>query len=767
MIRPENNCGPEPKSEPAAIDNRTDHDTGSRLPISPEHIVLLSDAAISLDVALAAGVRSALDDDQVPEHARWAGPTPGLVFPWAPLHDGETIDQYRPDVPVADDDDKPIKYVWPGGVGLVLGVHPWTRTKLDHGTGPVVLVEGTKQTLAAVTAAAAGDNAVVGMVGCWGWRCTDFASWRLAGRDVVVILDADFRTNRQVWDAAAGLKAALETKNLAGVVSFVDLPGGGKTGLDDFLAHCPDAAASFASLVDRARKSRKKDLPPRPGSPLLDRNRLRSQSALAAILLGRHFAVDAGRRLMAFDAGRYVHHPLALDIILNALLGEEFEPAHVSSAHATLVANLYDAGRVIPDQPVDPLISVTNGLLDPLGRVLSAHDPDRLDVVQLAVEWNPEARCPLFDAWLDEVAGHQAQDLLEAVATMVDRRPELQRKAVMLYGPSRSGKSTLIHVVEALVRPVNRSAVSLHQMAEDQFARAELYGSLLNTSADLPARYIEDLSYFKQLVGGDRINVARKYGHPFDFRFYGLCVFSMNEVPVVNEASRAYFARVRPFHFSRSFEGAEDPSREAAIMGELPGILVRVVDALGEMVRRGGYRHDATTVAAMDDFAARSDNLRMFLSECTVADADGWLGRSALSSAYARWAEISRKRALSLQRLYRAMAGTGYQPAKRDQAGWRGLRVLPESEWFGDGAPVEVLREIMGQASRPEEPESISDPASTTSQSHAELPEEPEDLYTLRVREGEEEPVVDRKCVTHVRRVGKPSETSGRRTEVY
>jgi putative DNA primase/helicase len=45
------------------------------------------------------------------------------------------------------------------------------------------------------------------------------------------------------------------------------------------------------------------------------------------------------------------------------------------------------------------------------------------------------------------------------------------------------------------------SAVTLHQLAENKFMGAELYGKMLNVAADLSAAHVADTSLFKMLSG--------------------------------------------------------------------------------------------------------------------------------------------------------------------------------------------------------------------------------------------------------------------------
>ena len=165
---------------------------------------------------------------------------------------------------------------------------------------------------------------------------------------------------------------------------------------------------------------------------------------------------------------------------------------------------------------------------------------------------------------------------------------------MFLYGPSRSGKSTYLRLLRAIVGPRDTSSVTLHQLAEDKFASANVYGKRLNIAADLSSREISDLSIFKMLTGEDHISANKKYGAQFTFRNAALFAFSANEIPAVSEGSDAYFQRVIPFNFARSFKGAEDPTIEARILAELPGILVRLAKAAQRFIGNG-YQYAAAS----------------------------------------------------------------------------------------------------------------------------------------------------------------------------
>lgn len=674
--------------------------------LTSEHEKMLIAAAISVEVAEAAGVRSAVTVEDVPEPFRWCKAAPGIVFPWR-SPSGALLEQYRPDTPVMNGDGRARKYLFPKDSTPVLNVHPAMVDRLAS-TCPVVVVEGTKQYLAAVTAAIGTEHAVVGISGCWGWSSggapiADMAAISWVGRDVVIIFDADVATNCSVHQAAGRLADELELRGAASV-KHAALPGGDNQGLDDVLAgRAVDGSTTvvFERLVAKAGRLPKKPKPPvEAGNPYFGPEGLMVAKLVTEVRARLHLAVDPGERLMVYDAGRYTDGRAAVRATIGELLGDMYRAMHERSAVELLVAHLVMAGRVIEASSNTSLVNVANGMLDPFTGELHPHGPEHLSTVQLTVAWDPDATCPTFNAWLDEVTAGRCDDLLEAVALMLDLRGMRQRKAVFLHGPTRSGKSTSIRLFEALVGNEARSAVTLHDLAGNRFAAADLFGKVLNTANELSAAHVDDLATFKAVTGDDPVRAERKYGQPFTFRNRALFIFAANEIPTVGEVSGAYLARIRPFRFPYSYEGREDPTIEAQMLTELPGILVRLVEALRRFEARGGYLDDDASRDALADFARQSDRVRLFLHETTIRGEDCFIARTTLFETFERWCTVNHRRPVGRHRFFEHVATAGYRAAKRrGDRGFVGLDTLPESDWGGPDPAEPAPRGQMGQLS--------------------------------------------------------------------
>jgi len=196
----------------------------ARVALSPEHLEYLREHAITDEVLQAQGVRS--------EGER-------IVFTW---RDAGTATEQTRLWPEPEGYEGP-KYAWEKGKPLHFNV------LRDTGAGPILLVEGTKQSLA-VASWADEAYAVYAMAGCWGWSKCDKSVFE--SRHVYVVLDGDAGDNRDVYEAGAKLAEALDLEDAG--CSFVQLPVAGKEGADDWLSGVPEGkrAERLDKLIAKA-----------------------------------------------------------------------------------------------------------------------------------------------------------------------------------------------------------------------------------------------------------------------------------------------------------------------------------------------------------------------------------------------------------------------------------------------------------------------------------------------------------------------------------
>lgn len=611
-----------------------------------EHLV--RSVETSLDLRLAS--------DRTPwEHLK--SRAQGMLFVWHPLDGGEPRHQFRSDSPDANEG----KYQF----------EPAPRAA-NHGVvrrgavvGTVALVEGFKKALAvAATLTESGDTDtwVVALPGCSAWSTGDWtpdiALVQLAeARRILICMDADAGSNAAVYEGAERLGSALSN---ADSIRYIQVPGGGKTGVDDYLAALPvdKRGAAWSRLVERAtskpasrRPKAQKDSAPKKSlaqqqaelaesvaqayefvagrvklPPRLDGGVwLREGGGLDADMLVRvvaesdiaPIALTADGRVAVYRQGVYDTSESGFPALVSTLLGAHFTTGHLANATAKATAMLHAAGLRLPDLAPDQMLNCKNGMLDLKTLVLHPHDPKYLSARQIPVDWNPDATSPNYDAWLaDRVGPFQSEVVEEVISQFLDpsRTPT---RALFLFGPSRSGKSTMLRLAEKLVGGHESvSGLSLQDISDNQFAAAELYGRAINMCPDLPKGHVNDLSVFKRVTGDDPITANRKYGRMFHFRANALFLFSTNTIPTISvDDGDAYFQRTVPAVFPKSYKNKENPEIETALGAELPGILVRWAKARQRHIL-SGHRWQDVHPAVRNRFESASDRVAQFVGQC-------------------------------------------------------------------------------------------------------------------------------------------------------
>jgi len=492
-------------------------------------------------------------------------------------------------------------------------------------TGPptVLVVEGITNA-AAVEPCLPPDITLLPLTGCRAWATSDTPPadlHPLAGHAVVAAFAMDIAGDPTCHAAAVAFTEAALAEGAVSV-RYLTVPGGMMRLEAALLGRPEDRRAEYlANLVAQAkprlpRKPRARAGDPADDDGFFDRSGLLVQRLCHAIVDRHPAALTYEGKVALYRNGVYHANGMAFSGCVAELLGDRFRPAHRAAAEEFAAGELYNTGTFLPERQETPLLNVRNGMLDLATGTLKPHDPVYMSSTQLPLEWDPDATCPIYEAWLGYVVDGQADDLEEVAATMLDpsRTPS---KAAFLFGPSRSGKSTFLRLMQAVAGTGNYSAVTLHQLIGNRFAAANVYGKILNCAADLSSAHVEDMSMFKMMTGEDPVQADRKYGGQFSFVNRALFAFSANELPTVGESSRAYVERVKPFEFPRSFAGNENPAIETAMMRELPGVLCRWVRAWQRMADRGGYQ--ATAAAVRHEFEVRSDRVRQFVAErCTI-----------------------------------------------------------------------------------------------------------------------------------------------------
>lgn len=234
-------------------------------------------------------------------------------------------------------------------------------------------------------------------------------------------------------------------------------------------------------------------------------------------------------------------------------------------------------------------IPFTNGLLDPLTRILTPITPDNALTWCLPYAFDPDADCPTIKAWLrqavtvdDPEDDDNPDDLVEFIrawlAALLTGRADLQR-FLHLLGPGGTGKSTFIRLAEALVGQRNATITDLRNLETNRFETAALYGKRLAAVTD-SGKYGGSIDVFKAMTGQDPLRLEIKHRQQgATFIFDGLVLIASNEPLQFTDYTGAVERRRLTIEFSRRITEDErahwdSQGGEAAVLHrEIPGVV--------------------------------------------------------------------------------------------------------------------------------------------------------------------------------------------------
>jgi P4 family phage/plasmid primase-like protien len=249
-----------------------------------------------------------------------------------------------------------------------------------------------------------------------------------------------------------------------------------------------------------------------------------------------------------------------------ALLGNRYRTSYVNNVLD--VTRFSGIPRLDPATPLRDYVNVANGMVDWATGTLVDHSPKFGSTVQLPGDYEPDADCPAVLRFLTEVLPADCVEsgfIWELIGyAMYSGNP--LHIAVLLWGRGRNGKGTLIRLLKALIGASNCSAVGLHELTQNRFRAATLYGKLANLAGDLPARWVANTEMFKAITGDDTIQGEHKFGHPFDFTPWALPVYSANKPFGSADSSEGWWSRWLVIPFPRTF--ARRSEEQLAASGE-------------------------------------------------------------------------------------------------------------------------------------------------------------------------------------------------------
>lgn len=269
------------------------------------------------------------------------------------------------------------------------------------------------------------------------------------------------------------------------------------------------------------------------------------------------------------------------------------------------------------------LINLQNGTFEisPQGTSLRPFDRSDFITYQLPFEYNPQAKAPIFEAYLDKVIPDKERqrvlaEYLGFVFIKHGSKSIKEEKALILYGTGANGKSVFYEVVNALLGSENTSSFSLQSLTnENGYFRAKIANKLVNYASEISGKL--ETAVFKQMTSGEPVEARLPYGEPFTLKQYAKFIFNVNELPKDVEHTNAYFRRflIIPFDVTIPEHEQDKQLHTKIIENELSGVFNWVLEGLNRLLEQKRFSECKAAQNAIEQYKLESNSVQMFLSE--------------------------------------------------------------------------------------------------------------------------------------------------------
>ena len=290
-------------------------------------------------------------------------------------------------------------------------------------------------------------------------------------------------------------------------------------------------------------------------------------------------------------------------------------------------------------------LNVINGTLDLRKRELRKHNPGDFLTKLAPVAFDPEARCPKFSHFIEEItSGNEevAKFLQKSLGYSITGDVSEQCLFVC-HGDGLNGKSTLFEVIRKVLGKDFVAKAPPNLLMEDKFGRdgsvenAALRGLRLAICQEAPNGKIFDSSKVKELTGEQVIKGRQMYRGYFELAVHFKIWITANEVPMYTDDSFGFKRRIHVIPFKYQVPAGEvKKGLDEVLVREASGILNWLVDGV-QLFLKEGLKPPKDLELAAEAYHEDCDSLGRFLKERCELGPDLRVKSSLLLSCFRQY----------------------------------------------------------------------------------------------------------------------------------
>jgi putative DNA primase/helicase len=298
------------------------------------------------------------------------------------------------------------------------------------------------------------------------------------------------------------------------------------------------------------------------------------------------------------------------------------------------------------------LLNCANGTIDLRTGILRDAARDDYLTKCLSVKYNKQATCPTWEAFLNRVMGKK-QGLVAFLHRAIGYSltgSTMEQCLFILHGPTKTGKSTFLSRLRALLGPYGTAAEMesfMHKEGtEIRNDLADLAGARVVCAVEAQEGRRLNENLIKQLTGGvDQVKARFLFQEYFTYTPQYKVFIGTNHKPVIKDNDQAIWERIRLVPFVVQIP-KDDRKKDfdATLHKEIEGILAWAVQGCLDWQRDGKLGEPPEVVAATEGYQKEMDIIGRFLEEKCQVELNEKLQAKELYDAYKAWCDENGER---------------------------------------------------------------------------------------------------------------------------
>lgn len=309
------------------------------------------------------------------------------------------------------------------------------------------------------------------------------------------------------------------------------------------------------------------------------------------------------------------------------MLVELYKPGATQKEKAEVFVLAKSRMRVVQTCVTPYLVAVNNGIADVKHKKLLPFSPDLVFTSKIHTNLDLNARNPIIHIpedgsdWdvLGWLASLGSPELVESVKEVIQAAclPLVARNQMVLFYSKvgNNGKGTICQLVRNLLGELVTVSIPLKDFSS-RFGMSSLPGAMaVVVDENDVSSFHKGLGNLKAVITGDTVTIEKKYQEAYNFKFHGLILECVNELPKVDDKTAAFKRRLHIISFPNTFTGQEKRYIKQRLIYRQDVLEYILKMVLIDMDYREAFTETEETKQMLREYMVASNSVVAFLDE--------------------------------------------------------------------------------------------------------------------------------------------------------